>query len=192
MQAANFIDGGYLNAQRGACTEVQGLRLRYDRLAAFMGGSKEVLRTYFYHCPPFRAADPTEAGLRQIAGAERFFQALRGFDGFEVRLGKLACRGQAENGSQIVEQKRVDTMLAVDMMRLAFGGFVQEMNLLSGDCDFLPVVEAVKDLGVRVRLFHGQKNSYSQELYWACDERVELTPALLTSISVPKVEKLAI
>ena len=119
------------------------------------------------------------------AARHRFVTALQFIPRFEVRLGKLAFRGRDPNGNPIFIQKRVDNMVGVDMALLAAKGKITNVALLSGDSDYMPTIEAVKREGVLVTLWHGSfspDTQPSRELYEICDERRELTAALVAQI----------
>ena len=68
-------------------------------------------------------------------------------------------------------------MVGVDMALLAGKGKVERVALFSGDSDLVPAVEAVKQEGIIVTLWHGEspKTRPSRELFEVCDERVAVT-----------------
>jgi len=109
-----------------------------------------------------------------------------------VRLGQLAHIATDASGNKIFQQKRVDLMLGVDMALLAGKGKITAVALFTGDSDTIPAVEAVKQEGVLVTLWHGVlkgQQSPSRDLYKLCDERVELTPEIVKKITRPKTAK---
>lgn len=83
------------------------------------------------------------------------FRGLRKSD-WRVELGFL------RNGKKR-EQKEVDTLIAVNMVRCAYIGKMSNAILLSGDTDFRPVVEELARIDVDVKVV-GNKNNVSQEL----------------------------
>ena len=95
----------------------------------------------------------------------------------------MPYRGKDENGEKIFVQKRVDTMVGVDMALLAGKGKITRLVLFSGDSDLMPAIEAVKSEGVIVTLWHGsfsENTSPSQELYDLCDERILLSADIVS------------
>lgn len=64
---------------------------------------------------------------------QSFTNRLRRLARFEVRLGKLAYRGLDASNSPIFEQKRVDSMLAVDLVLLSAKRVIQKAVLFTGD-----------------------------------------------------------
>lgn len=181
---ALFIDGAYLDKVRERTAP--GVSLEYSRLAQVLVEPDEMLRTYYYHCLPWMSDVPDVGESERFARSRRFLTALSFQPRFEVRLGRLARRGIDSTGRPIFVQKRVDTMIGVDMALLASKGRVGRIALLSGDSDYLPAIEAVKREGVLTVLWHGRVGSRvgpSRELFEICDDRRELTPELLAQVA---------
>ena len=184
-RTAIFIDGTYLNKLLER--EFGRARIDYHLLAKHLAGDSEILRTYYYHCPPHQSSPPTEEEAARARSSEQFFTALRRLPRFEVRLGKLAYRGQDHDGRPIFIQKRVDIMLSVDLVRLAATSQITQAVLLAGDSDFLPAVEVAKNHGVLMSLCHGPtrqpgSNTVHHELWSGCDERHELTMNIIDTL----------
>lgn len=180
---AIFMDGGYLD--KVIRHDHAGKRIDYERLIDAIAGSDELLRSYYYHCLPYRSNPPTAQEQSKYDEKRRFFAALRYIPRFDVRLGQLVHRGVDAQGQPIFQQKRVDIMLGVDMTLLAGKGRITRLALLSGDSDCIPAIEAVKNEGVVATLWHGgfsSRTAPSRELAMTCDERRELTPEFVDSI----------
>ena len=181
---AVFIDGAYL--EKVLQHDHAKAQINFGKLADTMvGEGNELLRAYYYHCPPYRGSPPSEDEHERYRKRQGFFTALGHIPRFEVRLGRLAFRGLDENGNQIFQQKRVDIMLGVDMVLLALKQRVSKVVLLSGDSDFTPAVEAVKAEGVLTTVWHGSSSEQtrpSDDLLRECDEQRELTPQDIQSI----------
>ncbi len=178
--SAVFIDGAYLD--KVLLQDARGNRIDYQKLTAEMAAPDELLRAYYYHCLPYQSNPPTEEERKRFASKHRFVTALSFLPRFEVRLGRLALRGTDAAGRPIFVQKRVDTLIGVDMTLLAGKGKVAKVALLSGDSDYIPAIEAVKREGVLVTLWHGRLRTEcapSRELFEICDERVEIGPEFL-------------
>ncbi|MCU0850294.1 MAG: NYN domain-containing protein [Candidatus Thermoplasmatota archaeon] len=107
----------------------------------------------------------------------------------EVRLGELQrIEMKCEGGKHHVSfnQKLVDVLLSVDIVRLAWGGFVDKIILVSGDRDFLPAVNTAKEAGVIVKLIYANPPyAYVHtNLLLACDERQILDEDLIKKSSI--------
>jgi len=181
--SAAFIDGGYLD--KVLYYDHENQRIDYEKLVKEMVAPDELLRAYYYHCLPYQSSRPTDEERGRYSSMHRFITALSFLPRFEVRLGKLAFRGNATNGEPIFVQKRVDCMVGVDMALLAGKGKITKVSLLTGDSDYIPAIEAVKREGVLVTLWHGSfspNTTPSRELVEICDERKQLTADLIQRI----------
>jgi uncharacterized LabA/DUF88 family protein len=181
-RGAIFIDGAYLDFMLR--DEFGGTRIDYAGLVRLMvPPGVDLLRTYYYNCPPYQDNPPTSEQRDRQAKFDRFQGTLLGLSRFEVRLGKLAYRGLGEDGRPRFEQKQVDILLGVDLVSLSAKGQITEAILLVGDSDFLPAIGAAKNDGILIRLFHGQ--SPHRALIAAADERTRIDRAFVNSIVRP-------
>jgi len=180
---AVFIDGGYLD--KVMFYDHNNTRLDFQKLAADISRPDDLLRTYYYHCLPYQSSPPTPEERRRFANKQGFFAALSRLPHFQIRLGKLVCRGIDQRGERIFIQKRVDTMVGVDMALLAGKGKITRLALFSGDSDLIPAIQAVKNEGVIVTLWHGsysEETSPSRELYDICDDRILLSAEVVSRL----------
>ncbi len=170
MRAVIFIDGAYLQTQ----LKNQGLEADYlhlaDHLLAPLRESfpLDLLRCYYYYCPPYMSQEPTEDELKRMEVHEAFVSELQSLGRWAVRLGKLQKRWEGQR--EVYEQKRVDVLLSVDMVRHAAAGHVQHAVLVAGDSDFVPAVAAAKEHGVTVSLWCGQAKTVHKDLIALADE----------------------
>ena len=98
-RSALFIDGAYLD--KLLQHEFNQARIDMNRLAAKLANDTDLLRTYYYHCPPYQSNPPTEEQKQRTSSRDRFFTALTRLSRFQVRLGKLAFRGTTAEGAPI-------------------------------------------------------------------------------------------
>lgn len=175
---AILIDNAYF--QSIMRDEFGSPRIDYGALAQKVAGGSYILRSYVYDCPTYQGTTPTDEESERYARQRKFFQALERLPRFTVRLGKLARRGPDAQGRYRFEQKRVDSLLSVDLTMLAAKHLIQEAAIIAGDSDFIPAVEAAKSEGVLIRLFHGQ--SVHSDLWTVADERVQFSQEFIDSI----------
>ena len=180
---AVYIDGGYLDhVLKRNYSEV---RIDIERLVRRITQEDKLLRAYYYHCLPYQSNPPTPDEKDHYAAMHRFLEKLSLLPRFDVRLGLLRRSGMKEDGRPIYAQKRVDTMMSVDMALMAVKRRVDRIALLTGDSDAIPAVEAVKPEGVVVTLVHGPMKGGAQpsrELYKLADERVEIDEAMIKDL----------
>ncbi len=180
---AVFLDAGYVD--KVIKLDFGNIRIDYHKLVLAMAAPDELLRTYYYNCLPYQSNPPTEEENKRYAAAHRFITKLKSLPRFEVRLGKLAKRGEDKNGKPIFLQKRVDCMFGVDMALLAGKGKITNVAIFTGDSDLIPAMEAVKREGVLVSLWHGTNAATSapgREILEVADERHPITQELINRI----------
>ena len=183
---AIFLDGAYV--EKVFVYDHNRPKVDFSKLVHAIAAPDELLRTYYYHCLPYKSNPPTIEESTRFASRQRFYDKLGTIPRFQVRLGKLVYRGTDVNGGKIFIQKKVDIMVGVDMVTLAAKGKIARVVLFSGDSDLIPAVEAVKGEGVVVTLWHGsfgEHTSPSQDLYQICDERKLLSADVIAGCLLP-------
>jgi uncharacterized LabA/DUF88 family protein len=98
----------------------------------------EKIRVYYYDAKP----DEEEPDASE---QQAYLRKIRDIPGFVDRLGSLKRVKKDKR-----RQKEVDSLIAVDMVSMAYKNQYDIAMLIAGDEDHLPVVEAVKDTGKRV------------------------------------------
>ena len=172
-RAAVFIDGAYLTKLLEL--DYSGTRIDYESFSNEICCQRERLRTYYYNCMPFQSNPPTAEESTRYARMDKFINRLTRLPRFQVRLGKLGRVGED------FVQKRVDILLAVEIVRLSWSRSVDTVILVTGDSDFVPAVEAAKDAGVLVQLWY-TRSSIHNELLDAVDEYFPITQELINSV----------
>ncbi len=124
--------------------------------------SLDLLRCYFYYCPPWMSPEPTEREIARMDEHEAFMNKISALERWAIRLGVL--KRNWDGYKEYFEQKRVDVLLSVDMVRHAAAGHIQHVIVVAGDSDFIPAIEAVKESGATVTLWYGDENTVHREL----------------------------
>lgn len=112
------------------------LKIDYYKLVAKLVGDRVLIRPYFYSST---AVPPKPAQVR-------FHQALQ-HQGFTIVSRPLLAR---QEGGWV--EKGVDLALATDMLVAAFRDLYDTAILVSGDKDYVTVVDEIKRLGKRVEV----------------------------------------
>ena len=136
-----------------------------------LSGVRRLLRTYYYGAMLDQTREPD-----RYRGQQRFYANLERIPRFEMRLGQLVY--PPSPGAPPYE-KGVDVKLATDMLLHASRGNYEVAILVSGDTDFVDVIQGVKDLGknVEIALFDPRG---SQALRQVADEVIELNAEFLS------------
>ena len=187
-----FIDGSnFYHATRKAFGRTQ---IRFDALAAKLTDrvpGRKLVRVYYYN-----AVAEQDAGSDQYKKQQRFLDYLRRTPYLQLKLGRLERRpidwgvlsadqrrkAESDLGKPLPEftyvEKGVDVQMSVDMLQLAVTNTYDVAIIISGDGDFAPAVEAVKQLGKHVEL--GRVSGWPcNRLLDACDMEIIIDEALL-------------
>lgn len=170
-RVAVFIDNGYLSKVLN-----DGTKIDFVKFCDTVCGDKERLRTYFYDCKPYKSEPPTDEEKFKSSQYDKFANKIEALPRFQMRFGKLR-----KNKDGTYEQKRVDILLAVELVRLSWSDQIQYAVIVTGDSDFVPAIEAAKDAGVITKLYYSRR-SVHDELLSAVDERCEMDQAFFDSV----------
>lgn len=129
-------------------------------------------KCFYYDCAPERRSGETDEELKARQDrAEQYIRLIKSADGWHVYEGVLKRhRGR-------LTQKEIDVALAVDLLTHTHRKNTDRMELIAGDLDFRPVVDAVVRDGMYLVLRHAP--GASQELMDAADARHVIGPDTL-------------
>ena len=137
-RVAVFVDGS--NLYNGMRENLGNTRVNLEELISQLSRNRQIIRTYYYNAP--LTAD-YDSELRE--GQTRFFESLRRIPYVTVRLGRLHKR---TDGTFV--EKGIDVALAVEALTLAYEDSFDIAILVSGDGDYIELVEAIKSKGKHV------------------------------------------
>ena len=199
-RVAIFIDGS--NFYHALKNKFGVTSVDFEALGQKLSHSdRRLLRVYYYNAAKQQQDDPE-------GDQQRFFAALGKVSYLEVRLGRLERRDtgvrnldpekrkQAEEALGValpdytLVEKGVDIKVAVDMVEMARKDIYDVAVLVTGDGDFAPAVNAVKDMGKYVELAHVEGQP-CQQLRVACDVEIVLTESFMKSCWLSKKPKKA-
>lgn len=171
-----FIDGKYLElVHRAAMRDFFNADGELDVFP--IGGQARASRVYFYDSIDYtQTANENEKQWQaRIERLEDSLEQIRELPGFFVVRGTVPGRDRGKRR----EQKEIDTMIAVNMVKHALKGNIQRAVLISGDLDLRPAVETLVEEGVAVEVWYYPNSfpgcSYAKELPAAADKGVPIT-----------------
>lgn len=159
-KVAIFIDGGYLNSiLKMLVIKNLDYKKLCDNICERIAKISPVvrLRTYYYDCLPL-ICDNKDRDKKRLADKQRFLQRLKRLPRFAVKLGKLQKIGDS------FKQKRVDVLMSLDIVDMAFDKTVDHIVVIAGDSDFLPAIETAKDYGAIVHLYYHPQSIHNEVL----------------------------
>jgi len=137
-RVAIFIDGS--NLYNGMRENLRSTRINFAELINQLLRERPIHRTYYYNAP---LTDDYDEELRE--GQQRFFESLRRIPYVTVRFGRLHRRA---DGSLV--EKGIDVAIAVEALSLAFQDAYDTALIVSGDGDYIELVETLKRYGKHV------------------------------------------
>ncbi len=149
-----FIDGSNLYHVLKQNTDKQNLD--YKKFSQKLCGDRDLIRTYYYN---IRQDSPDNPKLAE--SQDRFLNALYETDYLEVKLGIWKQRGHT------MVEKGVDVMIASDLISHAYEDHYDTAILVSGDADFYPALQIIKDTGKQVEVAAFDSNLSSEAARFA-------------------------
>ena len=143
---AIFIDGS--NLYNGMRENLESTRVNLQELIKQLMFDRTMIRSYYYNAA---LTEDYDDDLRE--GQQRFFESLSRIPYVTVRLGRLYRR----NDGLLVE-KGIDVAIAVESLCLAYENAYDTALLVSGDGDYVQLLEALKRKGkhIEVAMFKSQ------------------------------------
>lgn len=175
-----FIDGAFLDRiARDFARQFEpdsNIKIDYARL------SRNYERTIFYDALPVRKSNQTqEAFSEKFEAKRRYFGDLRKIPNFHVRDGYTRNRPNADSH---IEQKGVDTWIAVDVLLYALRGNIDVAQIYTSDLDLYPMFEALLQTNTRGILRYDAART-SEELIQAADQSIPISQTQLFSMMPP-------
>ena len=134
-----FIDGSNLyHVLSQSCGRHD---LQFDKFALKLANGRDLKRIYYYNIRQESDSNPN-IGVEQ----QKFLESMYDTPYVEVRLGIWKQRGD------IMVEKGVDVMLATDLITHAYKDHYDTAIVVSGDADFYPALQAVKDVGKHIEV----------------------------------------
>ena len=170
-----FIDGSNLYHVLG---QICGRHdLQFDKFAQKLANGRDLRRVYYYNVRQEAFEDRSNA-----SDQEKFLNSLYDTPYLEVKLGIWKQRG----GTMV--EKGVDVMLATDLVTRAYRDHYDTAIVVSGDADFYPALQAVKDAGKQVEVAAFDAN-ISAEASRTTDVHINLTKTFFTGLWMTRAQQ---
>ncbi len=166
-----FIDGDYFDSV---------LRNEFDsRRIDFLTFSQLIIpeechrfRTYYYKSTPYLGLDASPEDRSRSEGVEKFLQSLRHLPRFKVRTGDLSRSSDGQ-----FRRKGVNVSMAIDITRLSTERIIDQVFMVCSDPDLLPLLKAIRDMGILVRLYHG--DNVPERMLAESDESIRIEEEII-------------
>lgn len=179
-----FVDAGVLRSLRKKYfrPKVRVFWEWFEGLSDTHLSGERPLRVYWY--------DAIHAPTHQAYPSQRkFFDTLGEARGIQVRLGHLV---DVPDVPGQMRQKGVDTLLTLDLVRLAGRADCTTAILVLSDRDFVEAIRAAQDFGVRVLIATTNEHRIASELRQVVDGIIEIPRAVVREmLPAPPTDKSA-
>ncbi|MFH0837240.1 MAG: NYN domain-containing protein [Candidatus Aenigmatarchaeota archaeon] len=171
-----FIDAGYLSLISKFLGKGKHLKFNIGQFAEHLA-TKENLKlnkTFYYTAPPYQGSAPRKDEIERKANYDKFINKLRKIPNFVVR------EGRCQKIDNVFMQKGVDTLLTMDIFEVVHKKDVGTIILLACDTDFVPVLNRIREEGIKVILCYfsdfDRKSKFfmSNHILTACDKKILL------------------
>jgi len=172
-----LIDLGYLSFISKFFGKGEPLRYKIESFAVNLAKEKNLLckEIYLYLAPPFQNPVPTKQENKRKANYDKFISKLK-----KVQAPTIHIReGRCQKIGTIYQQKGVDTLITMDLVKLSSQEKIKKAILITSDSDFVPILEDIKknsNLEVILAYFTDKKRksafSLSNHLWNVCPNKM--------------------
>ncbi len=172
-----LIDGAYLSFISKFFGKGKPLKFKIEEFSKKLCSSSGMTckEISYYTAPPYQNPKPTKEENARKGNYDKFIKKLTSASPkINVREGR--CQ---KDGDGHFHQKGVDTLLTMDLFRIAQQKKVNQIVIITADTDFVPIIKEIKkEFGIRVVLAYftdrrrGSAFSMSNHLWNACDKKI--------------------
>lgn len=206
-----LVDAGFISRSGRALLKNSSALYQGQELVGWMHRAATRLDMQFLRLYWYDGAYPITDSANYVP-QRKYFNELESCPGIQLRLGHLeprpfdfkpALRNAAHSmgidyptlmrhfkPEKIYQQKGVDTLLVLDMLRLVQQGACSSFVLMAGDRDLAEAVRTVQQLGATVILAHPEGAPVASELRDLADERVVWTEELMKRMTSSFLDRL--
>lgn len=180
-----FIDGNYL--QRTIEIFSKRIQENFTTVPIDYGAMRRGFqRIIYYDSLPAKKKNQNQSDFEvAFNNKQEFLNQIRLQPKFHVRDGYTRVRPRADSG---IEQKGVDTWLAIEVMQFAFKGNLDVAEIITGDLDLYPLFEALVQTNT-TGVLHYHKGHTSQELIMSADIAYPITTEKIINWSTQDFRK---
>src|SRR3989338_3291089 len=134
-----FIDSGYLSFISKHFGKGKPLKYKIEKFAKNICKEKNLDcdTIYFYIAPPYQSPKPTEEENKRRANYDKFILKLK-----QVIPTIIIREGRCQKGNKgEYQQKGVDTLLTMDLLKVAQKQDTKTIIIITSDTDFVPIIK---------------------------------------------------
>ncbi len=129
---------------------------------------------YYYTAPPYKSSIPTDSEKQRQRNYDKFISKLK-----LVKPKIIIREGRCQKIDNTFQQKGVDTLMTMDLLKIAAQRKTDSIIILTSDTDFVPIIKDIREehnMQVILAYFTDKRRksafSLSNHLWKACNKRV--------------------
>ncbi|MDP2925856.1 MAG: NYN domain-containing protein [Nanoarchaeota archaeon] len=171
-----FIDGAYLSYISKDFGKGKPLRYKIEKFSTNLCNDLNLSceEIYYYTAPPYKSSTPTESERQRQRNYDKFISKLK------LSIPKIIVReGRCQKIDNSFQQKGVDTLMTMDLLKIAEQKKVGSIILITSDTDFVPIIKDIREghnIQVILAYFTDKRRksafSLSNYLWKVCSKRI--------------------
>lgn len=171
-----FIDSAYLSFISKYFGKGKPLKYKIEKFALNLCKELNLFceEIYYYTAPPYKSSIPTESEKQRQRNYDRFISKLK-----LVKPKIIIREGRCQKIDDTFQQKGVDTLMTMDLLKIAEQRKTNPMIILTSDTDFVPIIKDIREghnIQVILAYFTDKRRksafSLSNHLWNACNKRI--------------------
>ena len=171
-----FIDGAYLSFISKYFGKGKPLKYKIEKFAINLCRELNLFceEVYYYTAPPYKSPIPTDSEKQRQRNYDKFISKLK------LAKPKIIIReGRCQKIGNTFQQKGVDTLMTMDLLKIAEQRKTDSIVILTSDTDFVPIIKDIRE-GHNIKVILGyftdrrRKSAFSlsNHLWKACDKKI--------------------
>ena len=171
-----LIDSAYLSFISRYFGKGKPLKYKIEKFVINLCNELNLLceEIYYYTAPPYKSSIPTESEKQRQRNYDKFISKLK-----LVKPMIIIREGRCQKIDNIFQQKGVDTLLTMDLLKLSSQRKTNSIIILTSDTDFVPIIKDIRNehnIEVILAYFTDKRRksafSLSNHLWKACSKRI--------------------
>ena len=171
-----FIDGAYLSFISKYFGKGKPLRYKIEKFAINLCNELNLFceKIYYYTAPPYKSPIPADSEKQRQKNYDRFILKLK-----SAKPKIIVREGRCQKIDNTFQQKGVDTLMTMDLLKIAEQRKASPIVILTSDTDFVPIIKDIRE-GHNIQVILGyftdrrRKSAFSlsNHLWKVCSKRV--------------------
>ena len=173
-----FIDGAYLSFISKYFGKGKPLKYKIEKFAIHLCKELDLFceEIYYYTAPPYKSSIPTDEEKQRQRNYDKFISRLQ-----LVKPKIIIREGRCQKIDNTFQQKGVDTLMTMDLLKIASQKKADSIVIITSDTDFVPIIKDIREehnIQVILAYFTDKRRksafSLSNHLWKACRDKIKI------------------